>query len=104
MRIHFFVALATAILVTGGAARARESTAQDKASATVSTTAPEVVDDEAFSHYEKVIAGVKPPKATRAPDADSTDAAPGRAANSLVRGSPRSCWMMPSKMGPRAAV
>jgi TonB family protein len=41
---------------------------QNKDSASVSNSTPDNTDDETFSHFEKVGVGIKPPKATHAPD------------------------------------
>ena len=64
--------IALAILTLGIAS---QSSAQSAASAgdssSMSTTTPaNTVDDEAFTSYEHVTRGMKPPKATRSPDPD----------------------------------
>jgi protein TonB len=48
-------------------------TAQSKDSAKISSATPEVADDEAFAGYQRVIAGIAPPKAIHSPDPEYPD-------------------------------
>jgi protein TonB len=69
MRILSLIALAITVSIFGGRLQgAQPADPQSKDSTSVSTTTPDVPDDETFSHYEKVTKGVKPPKATHSPD------------------------------------
>lgn len=76
MRLFTIFALAFLICDCGVTAQANQASFQDKDSATVSTAPSAAADDETFSHFEKVIAGVKPPKATHAPDPKFPDLPP----------------------------
>ena len=41
---------------------------QRESNSTISDSTPSTIDDEAFAGYERVIKGMKPPKATKSPD------------------------------------
>jgi TonB family protein len=61
------IALAISLLFLSAAASAQSSTAQSGSSPTIST-ASAAADDPAFANFPPVTKGVKPPKATSAPD------------------------------------
>ncbi len=82
MRTHRLIALA--ITLGAGTVSALTAFPQNKDTSSVSTVAPDSADDETFSHFEKVTAGVKPPKATRAPDPKFPDLAPDADQRGLV--------------------
>jgi len=68
MRILTVIALAIGLCSIGVKAPAQNGSPEDKASASVSTTTPDIIDDETFSHFERVTKGIKPPRATHSPD------------------------------------
>ena len=68
MRILTMTALAIVVCSFNDKALAQNGSPQDKASASVSTTTPDTIDDETFSHFERVTQGIKPPRATHSPD------------------------------------
>ena len=50
----------------------------------MSTAAPDLPDDEAFSHFERVVPGIKPPKAIHAPDPKFPDLPPDAEPHGVV--------------------
>jgi protein TonB len=82
MRIHRLIALAIAL--SAGTVSALAGHPQNKDTSSVSTAAPDFSDDETFSHFEKVTSGVRPPKATHAPDPKFPDLAPDADQRGLV--------------------
>ncbi len=84
MRTLTRIALAIMVSVFGGAAFAQAYSPQNKDSATVSTTTSGAPDDETFSHYARITAGIKPPKATHAPDPKFPDLAPDAEERGIV--------------------
>jgi TonB family protein len=68
MRILTVMALVIVLYSLGDKAPAQNGSPRDKASASVSTTTPDTIDDETFSHFERVTQGIKPPRATHSPD------------------------------------
>jgi TonB family protein len=74
MRTPMLVALAIMALVFASSVAAQSATAVGDTSSTISHSTPAVSpDDEAFSAYQRVTAGMKAPKATRSPDPDYPD-------------------------------
>jgi len=66
--------IAMAIAILGGlCAGTPRVAAQTKDSAKVSTSSPTFADDEAFAGYQRVTAGMTPPKAIHSPDPDYPD-------------------------------
>jgi len=47
---------------------AAQVAAQSRDSASISSTAPDISEDQAFAGYQRVAAGITPPKATHSPD------------------------------------
>jgi TonB family protein len=82
MRIVTLIALAIALVA--GALQAQSGSSTNKESSSISTATPDAFDDETFSHFEKVTTGVKPPKATHAPDPKFPDLAPDADQRGLV--------------------
>lgn len=69
MRILTLIALAIlTCTLTSHAAAQSSSTPSDSSSKMSTTTPANGPDDEAFAAYQRVTAGMKPPKATRSPD------------------------------------
>jgi protein TonB len=60
------IALAISLVFLSAAASAQNSTAQSDSSSTISTVSS--ADDPAFANFPPVTKGMKPPKATSAPD------------------------------------
>ena len=61
------VALVIVLFTLAGAGPAQQSP-RDDSSSTLSTTPSDLPDDSTFVQYQRVTAGIKPPKATHAPD------------------------------------
>ena len=76
MRIFALLALALSLTSFAPDSPAQSGGAKTDGSSTVSTSTPDLPDDEAFSHFERVTAGIKPPKATHAPDPKFPDLPP----------------------------
>jgi TonB family protein len=71
MRILTLIAPAIVALAFSSIAAAQSSRTAGDSSSKISTTTPaSTVDDETFTSYLRVTAGMKPPKATRSPDPD----------------------------------
>lgn len=71
MRIVKIFALAIFAIFLSSFAAAQSSKPANDSSSQISTTTPAAnVDDEAFNAYQRVSAGMKPPKATKSPDPD----------------------------------
>lgn len=68
MRTLALMALAITLSMSGATVLVQLGEAQSRNSASVSTTTPDIPDDETFAHFEKVTKGVKPPRATHSPD------------------------------------
>ena len=68
MRILTTIALAIALLACSVSAWAQSSGMRPESSSTLSTSPADFADDQAFAQYRRVTAGMKPPKATSAPD------------------------------------
>src|SRR5271165_2647198 len=69
MRILTLVALAILTLAIASQTTAQSGNTPTDSSSTISTSTPvNTTDDEAFASYQRVTSGMKPPKATRAPD------------------------------------
>jgi len=62
------IALATSLVFLFAAARAQNSATQSDSSSTISTAPGVASDDPAFAAFPPVTPGMKPPKATSAPD------------------------------------
>lgn len=69
MRTLTLIALAIFILAFTSTTIAQSATAAADSSSKISTSTPDnTTDDEAFASYQRVTSGMKPPKATHAPD------------------------------------
>ena len=67
MRILLLMALALSLSLSADS-WAQTSNSQSASSSTLSTSPADFSDDQTFSRFERVIPGIKPPKATNAPD------------------------------------
>lgn len=71
MRILTLIAFAIFTIAFASPAAAQSATAANDSTSTMSTSTPAATtDDEAFASYQRVTSGMKPPKATHAPDPD----------------------------------
>jgi TonB family protein len=68
MRIFALPVLALSLISFSANSLAQNGGVRPDASSSVSTATPDLPDDETFSHFERVTPGIKPPKATHAPD------------------------------------
>jgi protein TonB len=68
MRIPVLVMLVISTLTLFGNADAQSSGSKSESASTLSTSPADFSDDQTFSQYQRVAAGIKPPKATHAPD------------------------------------
>jgi TonB family protein len=70
MRIHTLVAFAILTLFFTLPSVAQSASSAGDSSKMSTTTPANTVDDEAFTAYQRVTKGMKPPKATKSPDPD----------------------------------
>jgi TonB family protein len=84
MRILALMALALSLTSLAPDSPAQSSGARPDGSSTVSTSTPDLPDDETFSHFERVTTGIKPPKATHAPDPKFPDLPPDAEPHGIV--------------------
>jgi TonB family protein len=75
MRTLTTIALAISILVPSNRAWAQSGNTPESSS-TISTSHGDFADDQTFAQYQRVTAGMKPPKATSAPDPKFPDLPP----------------------------
>jgi len=68
MRIPLLMALALSLLSSLAPSWAQTSNSPSESSSTISTSPADFSDDRIFSRFERVTTGMKPPKATHAPD------------------------------------
>ena len=84
MRIFALLVLALSLTSFSANLLAQSGGARPDGSSTVSTATPDLPDDEAFSHFERVTPGIKPPKATHAPDPKFPDLPPDAEQHGIV--------------------
>ena len=68
MRIPLLMALALSLLSSLAPSWAQTSNSLSESSSIISTSPADFSDDRIFSRFERVTTGMKPPKATHAPD------------------------------------
>jgi len=68
MRIFMLMALALSLSIFSATSWAQSSTSRPDTSSTLSTSPADFSDDQTFSRFERITTGIKPPKATHAPD------------------------------------
>jgi len=68
MRILALIALSISLLFLAASARAQITNSRPESSSTLSTSPADFSDDQTFSRFERITTGIKPPKATHAPD------------------------------------
>jgi TonB family protein len=76
MRILTLTALSISLSFFAVTSRAQSSNARPESSSTLSTSPSDFSDDQTFSQFQRVAAGMKPPKATHAPDPKFPDLPP----------------------------
>lgn len=70
------IALAISFLVCSGPAWTQAGNTRPESSSTLSTSPADFSDDQTFAQYQRVAPGIKPPKATSAPDPKFPDLPP----------------------------
>src|SRR5271157_185851 len=68
MRLLSLIPLAIALSASGGTMLGQSSSQRSESSSTLSTSPADFSEDQTFSRFERVTTGMKPPKATYAPD------------------------------------
>jgi len=68
MRILMLMALALSLSSFSAASGTQTSDSRPESSSTLSTSPADFSDDQTFFRFERVTPGIKPPKATNAPD------------------------------------
>ena len=76
MRILATIALAISLLLCSNRAWTQSSNTRSESSSTLTTSPADFADDQTFAQYQRMTAGMKPPKATRAPDPKFPDLPP----------------------------
>jgi TonB family protein len=76
MRTLTLAALSLALSFFSVPARAQTGNARPGSSSTVSTSSADYSDDQTFAQFQRVTQGMKPPKATSAPDPKFPDLPP----------------------------
>ncbi len=68
MRTLTLIALSVSLSLFAATARAQSGNARPESSSTLSTSPADFSEDQTFSQFQRVTKGMKPPKATHAPD------------------------------------
>jgi len=68
MRILMLMALALSLFDLSAASWGQSNTSRSDTSSTLSTSPADFSDDQTFAQYQRVTTGIRPPKATHAPD------------------------------------
>jgi TonB family protein len=76
MRILRLIALSISLSFLAATARAQAGNARPESSSTLSTSSADFSEDQTFSRFQRVTQGMKPPKATSAPDPKFPDLPP----------------------------
>ncbi|MFZ0914238.1 MAG: energy transducer TonB [Candidatus Korobacteraceae bacterium] len=76
MRILTLIALSISLAFLSATARAQTGNARPESSSTLSTSSADFSEDQTFSRFQRVTQGMKPPKATSAPDPKFPDLPP----------------------------
>jgi TonB family protein len=76
MRILTLIALSISLSFLTAPTRAQTGNARPESSSTLSTSSTDFSDDQTFSQFQRVTKGMKPPKATHAPDPKFPDLSP----------------------------
>ena len=84
MRVLTLIAFAISLLVCSANAGAQGTSTPSAASSTLATSPADFSDDQTFAQYQRVTAGMRPPKATFAPDPKFPDLPPDAEQHGLV--------------------
>jgi periplasmic protein TonB len=76
MRTLTLIALSLSLSFLAVSARAQTGNARATSSSTLSTSPADYSDDQTFAQFQRVTSGMKPPKATTAPDPKFPDLPP----------------------------
>ena len=76
MRTLTLIALSISLSFLAATARAQAGNARPESSSTLSTLSADFSEDQTFSRFQRVTQGMKPPKATSAPDPKFPDLPP----------------------------
>jgi len=76
MRTLTLIALSISLSFLAATARAQAGNARPESSSTLSTSPSDFAEDQTFSRFQRVTQGMKPPKATDAPDPKFPDLPP----------------------------
>ncbi|MGA3317307.1 MAG: energy transducer TonB [Candidatus Korobacteraceae bacterium] len=76
MRILTLIALSLSLSFLTATTWAQAGNARPESSSTLSTSSADFSQDQTFSHFQRVTQGMKPPKATDAPDPKFPDLPP----------------------------
>ncbi len=76
MRTLTLIALSICLSFLTATARAQTGNAPPESSSTLSTSPTDVSDDQTFSQFQRITKGMRPPKATHAPDPTFPDLPP----------------------------
>jgi TonB family protein len=76
MRILTLIALSMCLSFLTATARAQAGNARPESSSTLSTSPADFAEDQTFSQFQRISKGMKPPKATDAPDPKFPDLPP----------------------------
>ncbi len=84
MCIFLLTALALSLSPSSSALWAQTSNSRPESSSTLSTSPADFSDDQTFAQFQRVTAGMKPPKATYAPDPKFPDLPPDAERHGIV--------------------
>jgi TonB family protein len=84
MRIFALLVLALSLISFAPNSLAQGARTSPDGSSTMSTATPDLPDDETFSHFERVTAGITPPRAIHAPDPKFPDLPPDAEPHGIV--------------------
>ena len=76
MRIFTLIAFAISLLVCSANAWAQSNKAPSASSSTITTSPADFSEDQTFAQFQRMTTGMKPPKATHAPDPRFPDLPP----------------------------
>ncbi len=84
MRNLLWITLAVLTCILAGKGWAQTASSPTESSSTVSSSPPDLPDDQAFAQYQRVTKGIKPPKAISAPDPKFPDLPDGAEQRGMV--------------------
>ena len=84
MRTLTLIAFAVAILICSRNGWAQTGNTRSESSSTLSTSPADFSDDQTFAQFQRVTTGMKPPRATHAPDPKFPDLPPDAEPHGIV--------------------